>query len=100
MVAKELHAVAALDQRLSLGDEALELDRADFGAVLFLLAAPLRLLIVVELAPPSDGHFFFASRFSQRSVGRGAELPGLDARPSAVTPCASRRQSGTDWTAV
>ena len=50
MVAKELHAVAALDQRLPFGDEALELDRADFGAVLFLLAAPLRLLIVVELA--------------------------------------------------
>ena len=50
VVAEELHAVAALDQRLPFGDEALELHRADFRAVLFLLAAPLRLLIVVELA--------------------------------------------------
>ena len=50
VVAKELHAVAALDQRLPFGDKALELHRADLRAVLFLLAAPLRLLIVVELA--------------------------------------------------
>ena len=50
LVAEELHAVAALDQRLPLGDEALEFDRADFRAVLFLLAAPLRLLVVVEFA--------------------------------------------------
>ena len=49
VIAEELHAVAALDQRLSLCDEALELHRADFRAVLLLLAAPLRLLIVVEL---------------------------------------------------
>ena len=50
VVAEELHAVAALDQRLPLGDKALELDRADLRAVLLPMAAPLRLLIVVELA--------------------------------------------------
>ena len=50
LVAKELHAVAALDQRHALGGEALQFDRADLRAVLFLLTAPLRLLVVVEFA--------------------------------------------------
>ena len=50
LVAKELHAVPALDERLPLCREAFKFDRADFRAVLFLLAAPLRLLIVVEFA--------------------------------------------------
>ena len=50
VVAEELDAVAALDQRQPLGDQALQLDRADFRAVLFLLAALLRLLVVVEFA--------------------------------------------------
>ena len=50
VVAEELHAVAALDERLPFGDQALQFDRADFRAVLFLLTAPLRLLIVVEFA--------------------------------------------------
>jgi hypothetical protein len=50
LVAKELHAFAALNEGLSFGREALELDGADLGAVLLFLAAPLRLLIVVELA--------------------------------------------------
>ena len=56
LVAEELHAVPALDQRLPFGGEAFEFDRADFGAVLFLLAALLRLLVVVELAlDPAGG---------------------------------------------
>ena len=56
LVAEEFHAVPAFDQRLPLGREALQFDRADFGAVLFLLAAPLRLLVVVEFAfDPADG---------------------------------------------
>ena len=50
LVAEELHAVAPLDQRHALGGEALEFDRADFGAVLLALAALLRLLVVVEFA--------------------------------------------------
>ena len=50
LVAEELHGVAAFDQRQALGDETLELDRADLRAVLLLLAATLRLLVVVELA--------------------------------------------------
>ena len=49
-------AVAAFDQRHALGDEAFEFDRADLRAVLLLLAAPLRLLVVVEFAfDPVDG---------------------------------------------
>ena len=56
LVAEEFQAVPALDQRLPLGGEALQLDRADFRAVLVPLAAPLRLLVVVQLAlDPADG---------------------------------------------
>ena len=43
-------AVAAFDQGHALGGEAFQLDRADLGAVLFALTAPLRLLVVVEFA--------------------------------------------------
>ena len=50
LVAEELHAVAALDECEALGNEPLQFDRADFRAVLFLLAALLRDLVVVELA--------------------------------------------------
>ena len=35
---------------IPLGGEALQFDRTDFRAVLLLLAAPLRLLVVVQLA--------------------------------------------------
>ena len=55
-VAEEFHAVAPFDQRQPLGDQAFEIDRADFGTVLLLLAPPLRLFVVVELAlDPGDG---------------------------------------------
>ena len=50
LVAEVFHAVASLDQRHALGREALQFDRADFGAVLVALAALLRLLVVVEFA--------------------------------------------------
>jgi hypothetical protein len=43
MIAEDLHRVAAFDERHALEDEALELDRVDFRAVLFFLAPPLRL---------------------------------------------------------
>src|SRR5271166_4404192 len=49
-VAEELHAVPALDERLPLGGETLQFDRADLGAILFLLASPLPLLVVVQFA--------------------------------------------------
>ena len=50
LVAEIFHAVTPLDQRHALGSETLEFDRADFGAILVALAAPLRLFVVVELA--------------------------------------------------
>ena len=50
LVAEELHGVAALDQGHALGGEALQFDRADFGAILVALAALLRLFVVVEFA--------------------------------------------------
>ena len=37
VVAEQLHAVAPLDQRLPFGDQALQFDRVDFRAILFLL---------------------------------------------------------------
>ena len=50
LVAKEFHAVPALDQCDALGREALEFDRPYLGAILLLLTAQLRLLVVVEFA--------------------------------------------------
>jgi len=55
LVAEELHRIASFEQRHALGRKALELDRADLRAVLLLLASPLRLLVVVELAFDSPG---------------------------------------------
>jgi hypothetical protein len=49
-VAEEFHGVAPFDQGHALGGEALQLDRADLGAILLALTTLLRLLIVVELA--------------------------------------------------
>ena len=50
LIAEELQAVAALDQRDAFGRQTLEFDRSHFGAVLLALALPLRLLVIVELA--------------------------------------------------
>ena len=50
LVAEELHAVAAFDQRDALGREPLEFDRSHLRAVLLALTLLLRLLVVVELA--------------------------------------------------
>ena len=49
-VAEELDAVAAFDQRETFSYEPLQLDRTNFRAVLFLLAALLGALVVVKLA--------------------------------------------------
>src|SRR5262249_37635149 len=48
-IADKLEAVAAFEQRQTFADEALELHREDFGAVLLMLACPLRGLVNVEL---------------------------------------------------
>ena len=50
LVAEEFHGVAAFDQCDALSREAFQLDRADLGAVLITLTAPLLLLVVVEFA--------------------------------------------------
>ena len=50
LIAHQLEGVAALDQGLPFGGEAFELYRLHLRAVLFALAAALRLLIVVEFA--------------------------------------------------
>jgi hypothetical protein len=49
-VAEELHASEAFDECEALGHQAFQFDRTDLRAVLFRLAALLRVLIVVELA--------------------------------------------------
>ena len=48
LVAEEFHAVAAFDERDALGHQALQLHRADFRAILFLLATLLGVLVVVQ----------------------------------------------------
>jgi hypothetical protein len=55
LVAHQLEGVAALDQGLPLGRQAFQLDGLHFAAVLFALAAALRLFIVVQLALDPDG---------------------------------------------
>ena len=50
LVAKEFHAVPALDQCAALGREALEFDGPYLGAILLLLTAQLSLLVVIEFA--------------------------------------------------
>ena len=50
LVAQELEGVPSLDKRVALGRQSLQFDGADLRAVLGLLAAALRLLVVVELA--------------------------------------------------
>src|SRR5665213_1612593 len=50
MLAEEFEGVAPFDQADALTDQAFELDRFDLGAVLFVLALALRLLVAVELA--------------------------------------------------
>src|SRR6266853_88485 len=50
VIAEELHGVAALDEGEALCQQPFELNRADFRAVLLLLAALLGALVVVELA--------------------------------------------------
>ena len=50
MVAEEFEGVAAFEQADALIEQPFEFDRLDLGAVLFGLAAPLRLLVAVEIA--------------------------------------------------
>jgi hypothetical protein len=50
LVAEELHGVAPLEKGEPLGGQALELDRTDFGTVLFGLGALLRVFVGVKLA--------------------------------------------------
>ena len=52
-----LESFAALEEALALGDEGLQFDRADFGAVLLLLRALLAVFIVFELALHAGGFF-------------------------------------------
>ena len=64
-VAELFQALAPFDECRALADQAFEFDRADFRAVLFLLAAFLRLLVGIERA---------------LDVGRGA-MEAVDRRP-------------------
>jgi hypothetical protein len=54
-IAEELHGIASLDEGEALCQQAFEVDRADFRAVLLLLAALLGALIVVEFALDAAG---------------------------------------------
>jgi hypothetical protein len=56
-VAHVLEGGAAIEQGLALGDQAFEFDRADFRAVLFLLALTLPVFVVFELTLRAGGFF-------------------------------------------
>ena len=85
-VAEELHGVATLDHGEALGDKPLELDGADLGAILFLLAALLTILVTIELA--------------LNAIGRAMEE--VDGRPEQVLKIgfepgiAERRDEGVE----
>ena len=75
-VANVFEGFAALDEGLALGDQAFEFDRADFRAVLFLLAFPLPVFVAVELTLRAGGLFV-------EEVGQAPEQlveVGLEAR--------------------
>ena len=91
VIAGEFESVAPFDQAQALGDQAFELDRLDFGAVLLGLAAALRLLVGVEVAfdavglavkqvderPEKIGEIVFEARAGQHGaegLDRGCEL--------------------------
>ncbi len=99
---EKLEGVAPLDQGQPLGDQAFQLDGADFRAVLFLLAAALPVLVAVELAlyavhraveeidlrPEQIGEVGFQARLEKagdkrvEDVGQRAFQPcGLGQRP-------------------
>src|SRR5207245_11532028 len=75
-VAEKLHAVAAFDESEALGQQALQLDGADFRAVLLLLATLLGVLVVVELALHAVGG---AVKEIDRGPQQGLQV-GLKAR--------------------
>ena len=65
-VAHQLVGVAAFDERQPFGGQRLELDRADFRAVLLALRPLLRLFVGVELTVDPSGH-------AVEDVGQGPE---------------------------
>ena len=109
VVAEGFEAVASLEQVLALVEQPFEFDGLDLGAVLFGLAAPLRLFVVVENAfnaldlaveevderPEQVGQFFFEAGIGQyraKGVENGGELGlrhfRLRQRPRVVLPLA------------
>ena len=74
LVAEELHGIAAVDEGKPLGQQAFELDRTDFRAVLLLLAALLGVFIGIELALHAvGGAVEQAHRRPQQAVEVGFE---------------------------
>ena len=80
LVTHQLEGVAAFDQRDALGGEALQLDRLDLGAILLLLAALLRQLVIVQLAlDPLDGAMEEVDRRPEQVLEVGFD-PGVGQR--------------------
>jgi hypothetical protein len=107
VVAHEFEGVATLDKAHALVDEPIELDRLDLGAVLFGLAAPLRLLVDIELAldavglavkqvdegPEEVADIVLEPRVRQH----GAETLDHAAELGAASGSGNGRGSGSSW---
>jgi hypothetical protein len=91
VVAKELHDVAPLGHSRPFGDQALELDRADFRAGLFLLAPALLVLVAVEFAlDPIGGALEEIDRRPQQLVEFGLEPGVVQGRDEGVEEVGER----------
>ena len=101
LVAEELHAVASLDERQALCDQALELDRADFRAVLLLLAALLRRSVVVEIALcPVGGAMEQVDGRPEQVAEVRFEARVLQRRDQRIEGCVGALCGGETWTRV
>jgi hypothetical protein len=107
LVVEEFHAVVAFDQRHALGDEAFEFDGADLRAVRLLLAAPLRLLVVVERVTRPVARWKRLTVDQSRSSRSGSRRVSLSVETSAakmsatapptVSASGSGLGSGSSW---
>jgi hypothetical protein len=85
LVAHQLEGVAAFDQGLPLGRQAFQIDGLHLAAVLFALAAALRLLIVVKLAlDPVGGPVEDVDRRPEEIVEVGLEAGVLQGEDQGV----------------
>ena len=91
LIAHQLEGVAAFEESPAFGDVALQFDGLHLTAVLFALAAPLRLLVVVEFAlDPVGGAVEEIDGRPQEIVEVGLEASVAEAHDQGVEDVGDR----------